>query len=147
MGKDFVSVGALVGIIGAITQDVYGEIVKHLGITDRAFLDFAKVILYYKPQGGTLGFVAGIISHLTFGAILGVLFTYSVRKASNTNPYILGAVLGAAVWFCSLGMGTLYNIPLFKNIPPVPALSIFAGSQVWGFITAFSYRIIAKKSN
>jgi hypothetical protein len=130
MRNDRISAGALAGIIGAVVQNIYGQIVKGLGITDRAFLDFAKIVLFHKPYGGVLGFIAGTLSHLTFGMITGVLFVCLIKRTSSKYLYFKGMGMGMTIWFFSLGMGTLFDLPLFQDIPPVPALTTFAGALI-----------------
>ncbi|PKM81954.1 MAG: hypothetical protein CVU89_06340 [Firmicutes bacterium HGW-Firmicutes-14] len=147
MRSDRISSGALAGIIGAVVQDIYGHTAKTFGITDRIFLDFAKIVLFHKPYGGIFGFIAGILSHLTFGMITGVLFVYLIKRTSSRYLYYKGMGMGMTIWFFSLGVATLYNLPLFKDIPPVPALITFVGALIWGLATAFSLKLIEKKTN
>ncbi|MDT3700099.1 MAG: hypothetical protein RO469_11805 [Thermincola sp.] len=147
MKHDRIMAGAIAGCIGTAAQNIYGQTAKALGITDRAFLDFARIILFHKSYGGVFGFIAGFIAHLTFGMLSGALFAYVIRKSSSTHLYFKGSVMGAAIWFFSLGIGTLYNLPMFVDIPPIPALSIFVGALIWGLVTAFSLKILEKKTN
>lgn len=147
MKHDRIMAGAIAGTIGAAAQNIYGQTAIALGITDRTFLDFARIVLYHKDYGGVLGFIAGIIAHLTFGMLLGALFAYVIRKSSSTHLYLKGAATGAAIWFFSLGVGTLYDLPMFKDIPPLPALSTFIGALIWGLVTSFSLKILEKKTD
>lgn len=139
--------GAIAGCLGAAAQNIYGQTAKALGITDRAFLDFARIVLFHNSYGGVFGFIAGVIAHLTFGMLLGTLFAYVIYKSSNTHLYFKGSAMGAAIWFFSLGVGTLYDLPMFKGIPPIPALSIFVGAIIWGLVTAFSLKILEQKTD
>jgi uncharacterized membrane protein YagU involved in acid resistance len=94
-----------------------------------------------------MGFIAGIISHLVFGMLMGAIFVYLIKKTSSTHLYLKGIGMGITIWFFSFSIATLYNIPLFKDIPPTPALTTFAGSVIWGFVTAFSLKVLEKSSD
>ena len=77
---------------------------------------------------------------------MGVVFVYLIKKTSSTYLYLKGIGLGITIWFFSLGIGTLYRIPLFTDIPPIPALTTFVGALIWGLVTAFSLIMIEKKT-
>jgi len=50
--------------------------------------------------------------------------------------------MGLAIWFFSLAIGTLFKLPLFTEIPPGPALTMFVGALLWGAVTAFSLKLL-----
>ncbi len=147
MKNDRLIAGAIAGVSGSVVQNIYGQVVKGLGITDRAFLDFAEVALLSRTYSGFFGIVAGIISHLVFGMLVGVLFVYLLQKTSSNYLYLKGLGFGIGIWFFSLAIGTMFNFPMFTETPPVPALVMFVGALLWGFVTAFSTKIIEKKTN
>jgi len=70
MKNDRLTAGAISGIIAAIIQNAYGSVAKAVGITDIAFSDFAKAIIFNQSLDGISGFVAGALSHMAFGAML-----------------------------------------------------------------------------
>ncbi|PKM87785.1 MAG: hypothetical protein CVU87_08955 [Firmicutes bacterium HGW-Firmicutes-12] len=48
LSEDRLIGGALAGAVGGIIQNLYGVTVKVLGLTDRAFIDFAVVTATFK---------------------------------------------------------------------------------------------------
>lgn len=146
MKHDRFIAGAVAGVSGSVVQNIYGQVVKGLGITDRAFLDFAEAALFGRIYGGFFGFVAGTISHLVFGMFAGMLFVYLLQKTSSNYLYLKGLGLGVGIWFFSFAIGTMFNFPMFTQTPPIPALVIFAGALLWGIVTAFSIKILETKT-
>ncbi len=147
MKNDRLLTGALAGLIGSVAQNIYGQIAKGLTITDRAFLDFAEVALLNRTYGGFLGIVTGTLSHLVFGILVGVLFAYLLRKTSSNYLYLKGLGMGIAIWFFSLAIGTLFKLPMFTEIPPGPALTMFVGALLWGAVTAFTLKMLERKTD
>ncbi len=147
MKKDRLVAGGLAGAIGAFVQSVYGTITKAIGITDRTFYDFAAIIVAFKEYPGVLGFIVGIIAHLIVGVMLGIIFAYIIMLTSNRYLYIKGLVYGAVTWFLLLGFGTIYKMPMFKDIPPTAALSTFVGSLIYGTVTAYTLKLLEKRTN
>ncbi len=147
MKSDRLIAGAIAGVSASVVQNIYGQVVKGLGITDRAFLDFAEVALLSRTYSGFFGIVAGIISHLAFGMMFGVLFVYLLQITSSNYLYLKGLGFGIGIWFFSLAIGTMFNFPMFTETPPVAALVMFVGALLWGAITAFTTKILENKTD
>jgi len=145
--NDRFTAGAISGIIGAIAQEIYGYIAKASGLTNIAFIDFAEAIIFNAQLKNFIGIIAGIISHLVFGAMLGVLFAYIIYKTSNNYYYFKALGYAAGIWFWSLAFGTMYKINVFNDIQAVPAISVFIGAQVYGLVLAICLKILENKSN
>lgn len=147
MKNDRITGGAIAGIIGAVVQNIYGQIVKGIGLTDVAFVDFAKVIAFGKPVPGTISFISGLLAHLTLGMIFGTLFALIVMKTSSKYFLFKCIGYGAALWFITLGLGSIFKLPLFVGILPVPQLTTFVGAQAFGLATGYSLKIIQDKTS
>lgn len=147
MKNDRITGGAIAGIIGAVAQNLYGRGVKAVGLTDRAFVDFANVIAFGKPNQGFIGAISGTLAHLTLGMILGTLFALIIMKTSS--KYFLFKCLGygAGLWFMTLGLGSIFKLPLFVEIPPIPQLTTFVGAEVYGLVTGYSLKLIQDKTS
>lgn len=144
--KDRLTASALAGLIGALVQDVYDVIILSLKITDRVYTDFGKIIIMFKPYKGLEALIVGILAHFTICIIFGAAFGY-ISKLTSPRFYLLkGASFGAVVWFLLQGIGTLYDLPLFKDVPPRPALSMFIGAIIYGLVVAYTFRYFYKKT-
>ncbi|WP_214659145.1 DUF1440 domain-containing protein [Candidatus Formimonas warabiya] len=144
--KDRLIAGGLAGIAGAIIQITYGIITEALGITDRSFDEFAKVLIMFKPYKGLLASVVGAISHICIGLVFGVIFAYLILITSSRFLMIKGIGYGAVLWMLLLGFGTIFELPDFKDIPPQPALSIFFGAIIYGSITALTLKYLESRT-
>ncbi|MHB9093804.1 MAG: hypothetical protein ACYC21_03960 [Eubacteriales bacterium] len=140
--KDRLTPGALAGIIGASIQTIYALTVKSLRITDRVFTDFGKVLMMTNPYKGTLAFIVGFAAHLFLGALAGVALSYIIKYTSSRFYLLKGLGAGLVIWTFGLGIATLYKLPLFGTIKPVPSIVILIGSLIYGLITAIALKMI-----
>ncbi len=144
--KDRLVAGGLAGIIGAALQQAYGLIAKAIGITDRAFIDFAEILVLSKIFTGPLAFIVSSIAHLIVGLLLGVIFAY-VIKLTSSNYYLLkGLGYGVVWWMLLMGFGTIFRLPVFSPIPPYAALSTLVGAAIYGLATAYTLGLLDKKT-
>lgn len=144
--KDRLISGSLAGAIAGLIQNLFGQTLKALGITDRAFADFAKVLIMYKPYQGTLAIIVGVISHIITGLIFGVIFAYIIQKTSSKYLLTKGIAYGAVLWVLLSGFGTMFKLPMFFDIPPRAALTTFVGALIYGFVTAYALKFIDNRT-
>ncbi len=147
MKSDRLVAGGLAGAVAAFVQYVSCTIAKATGITDRTFKDFAAVIVTFKDYPGILGFIVGFIAHLIVGVMLGIIFVYIIMLTSNRYLYIKGLGYGAVCWFLLSGLGTIFKLPMLKDIPPFAALSTLMGSLIYGAVIAYTLKLLEKKTN
>lgn len=145
--KDRFVAGALAGIIGAIVQDIYAITIKSLGIIDRSYIDFASVMIMSESIDGILGFMVGLLAHVGVGVLFGLGFAYIIKKTSSNYLLFKGIIFGLSLWFLLLGYGTTFKLPMFKNLPPLNALTTFVGAVIYGVVTAYTLRLIDKKTS
>lgn len=147
MKNDRITGGAIAGIIGAVVQNLYGLIVKGVGLTDITFVDFATVIAFGKSTHGIIGSITGLLAHLTLGMIFGTLFALIVMKTSSKYFLLKCIGYGAALWFITLGLGAIFKLPVFTGIPPVSQLTTFVGAIVFGLANGYSLKIIQDRTS
>lgn len=135
--QDRLIAGAIAGSIGSFLQILYGLATKTIGLTDRTFTDFAKIFMMFKNYSGALAFITGFIVQILIGAILGIVFGYLIKITSNRYFFVKGLGLGAVFWLTFGVAGTVFELPLFKNIPPNAALVTLVGSLIYGWTTAY----------
>ncbi|KNZ69426.1 hypothetical protein Tfer_1868 [Thermincola ferriacetica] len=143
--KDRLTAGALAGFIGATIQVIFDITMKMLKITDRTFIDFAKVFVMFKPFKGVTADIVGTIGHLGAGALFGVMLAYIIMLTSHRFYLFKGTGFGFVIWITVNGIGTAINLPLFKEIPPLSALATLAGALIWGLVTAYILKLMDTK--
>ncbi len=147
MNEDRLVAGFISGTIAALIQNIYALIIKALGWTDRAFSDFAGVLIMFKSYPGPLAFIIGVIAHLTFGGTLGYFFALLVKNTSSKYFLLKVIIWGPFLWFAILGIGAIFRLPLFTVIPPVPALTTLIGASIYSFSNGYILRYLEKKTN
>jgi len=126
--------GALAGAVGGIIQNIYGVTVKALGLTDRAFIDFAGVTATFKVHKGILGYLVTSLFHVVFCALLGIIFVYLIKFASSKYYWIKTIGYGLSLWFILLSAGTIFKLPLFKDIPIRATITTLIGALIYAVV-------------
>lgn len=144
--KDRLIAGAIAGLIAAFIQNIYGWITQAVGLTDRSFYQFAEIVLSSRIYPGTLGFITGLIAHLAVGVMLGIIFAYAIYLTSSHYIVLKGFGYGLITWFLLSGFGTIFRLPLFEDIPPGPALVTLIGALLYGFVLAYTLKLIDQKT-
>ncbi|MEL7563829.1 MAG: hypothetical protein AAGU27_02965 [Dehalobacterium sp.] len=142
--QDRLTPGLLAGFIGDIVQQIYFHIAKYLGITDRTYLEYGKVLIMFEQYKGVLPFIVAMTFELIIGGLLGIILSY-VIKYTSSRFYILKAVtIAITAWLFFLSPGTFFNLPLFKNVPPSASIIMLVGSIIWGLVTAIALKKLTK---
>ena len=141
---DFLTPGIVAGIIGAMISGVYEIIIKGLRIASNLFLEFSQVIILFHTKNSIPHSIIGWGIHLIIGSICGVIISYIIKFTSNKYYLFKGTWIGLCAWGFLLSVGTLYKMPNFTKIQPIPALAMVIGSAFWGLSTAYALKIITK---
>lgn len=145
--KDRFIAGAVAGFIGALIQLIYGYGIKTIGLTDYAFHDFGQIFILTLTSSGFLGDLVGVLSQVTNGAIVGIVFAYIISLTSSKYYLIKGLIYGTVLWHLFLGMGTMYKLPGFGVIKADSALATLIGSIIYGISTAYLLKVLDSKTN
>ena len=147
MKKDRLVAGAIAGIVASITCDIVGIISKSLGWTDRAFNDYATIILTYQTYSkeGIFGLILSMIAHGAVCIIFGIIFVYLIMLTSSNYLYMKGLGYSLVIWLLLNSFGTILNLPLFRNMPLNVAYSTLSTALIYGFILCLTLKIIDKK--
>ncbi len=138
--KDRFTPGLMAGIVGDIALQIYFLIVKYLGLTDRTYLEYGKVLIMLKQYRGVLAFIIGMTFEFLIGGLLGVILAYLIKYTSS-RFYILKAIsIGIGSWLFFMAPGTFFDLPLFSHVPPLPAFLMLVGSLLWGVVTAVTLK-------
>ncbi len=76
MKEDRLVAGSVAGTIAILIQTVYALTIKSLGLTDRIYIDFAKVIIISENRPGIGAFFIGLIAQLVIGGMFDVIFAF-----------------------------------------------------------------------
>ncbi len=145
--QDKIIAGSLAGIIGAILQDMYGFLVKVIGLTDRGFIDFARAVILSNINGGALETVLALIAHLIWNSMLAILFTYLIPNTSGSYYYFKALLYGLALWFIIQAIGTLFRLPMFFHIPASAAMLTLLGAVIYSLGIASTLRFLEKRKH
>lgn len=147
MKKDRFVAGGIAGFVASVTCDLVGITYKSLGWTDRAFNDYATIVLTNQVYSnrGFLGLILSIISHGAVCMMLGVVFAYLLKFTSSNYLYLKGLGYSLAIWLLLNTFGTLLELPLFINMPLNVAYSTLSTALIYGLMVSFTLRIIDKR--
>lgn len=148
MKKDRLVAGMIAGSVGSIVTIIMGLIWKSLGLADRAFYDFSTTLFGKSTYAdkGFPGFLMGVITQVAVCVIFGIIFAYIIKATSNRYLYIKGLGFGFIIWMLLSSFGTIYNIPLFADIPLNVAYTTLTTALTYGFIMAWTLKIIDSKT-
>lgn len=144
--KDRLTAGGMAGGLAGLVHDAYGSVMKALGLTDRTFDELSEIVLSSRIYTGALGIIVGILAHLTVSILLGIFFAYIIQISSSRYLILKALAYGLITWFLLSGFGTVFRLPLFKDIPPGPALISLLGALLYGLVLAYTLKFIDKKT-
>lgn len=136
--------GAVAGLIGGILQSCYGYTMKSLHFTDRIFMDYAEVLILGQHKPGA-GIPLGLIAHFTNAIFWGIIFVFIMKLGLKKYYVIKGICLGLIIWVFTLGLATLYEMPLFETIEINVAYVLLFGASFYGLIMSLVYRYFDRK--
>ena len=143
---DSAKIGAISGIIGAITSVPLGLFEKYiLKIVKVSFLDYAAILTVGHEVTDFWHFLIAFIGHIVFGATLGIVFTFFIKKTTDENLLFKGAGFGSIIWLFTDGMGALYKLPLFKIEEPDDCFFILVDALIYGFVMAYTLQKLTQK--
>jgi ABC-type xylose transport system permease subunit len=145
---DTTKLGAISGTIGAVASIIPGLLTRNLfKIAKLNFLDYASVLTLGHKVNDIWHWIIAVIGHLIFGAVLGVIFAYFIKKTSDESLILKGCGFGAAVWLVTLGLGSFFKLPHFKMTAPSDCFFILIDAVCYGVVLAFSYQHISNKNS
>ncbi len=112
---DTTKLEAISGALGAAASIIPGLLTKRvLKIAQLNFLDYAAVLVVGHKVNDIWQWLMAAIGHLIFGAALGVVFAFFIKKTGGVSLLFKGGGFGAFIWLATLGMGTFLNCPILK---------------------------------
>lgn len=143
---DTTKLGAISGAIGAAASIIPGLLTKQvLKIAQLNFLDYAAVLVVGNKVNDIWQWLMAATGHLIFGAALGVVFAFFIKKTGDGSLLFKGSGFGALTWLATLGMGTFFKLPHFKITAPGDSFFILVDAICYGVVLALSYQYIADK--
>ncbi len=148
MEKDRLVAGMLAGFVGSIVTVITGTIFKSIGWADRAFYDFSTTLYANSTYAGKglLGFLMEVITQVAVCVIFGIIFAYIIKATSSRYLYTKGLGYGFVLWMLLSSFGTIYNVPLFTDIPLNVAYTTLFTALAFGFIVARTLKIVDKRT-
>lgn len=148
MEKDRLIAGSIAGVMGSISTIVTGVIFKALGWSDRALFDYSTTLFGKTtyPDKGFLGFLMGVITEVAVCIIYAIIFTYIIKVTSSRYLYLKGLGYGFVLWMLLSSLGTMYDIPLFNDIPLDAAYTTLVSALSYGFVLAWVLKIMESRT-
>jgi hypothetical protein len=142
--KDNIVNGAIIGTAGAAIQDLYSCAMKALGYRGLIYIDYGRALLFTDLHPGTLNFGLGLIAHLIWDIIIGVIFVCLIQGSSKYYLYLKGIIYGSMVWFIIQTSETLLRMPVIHEYYPGSEPYILIGSLLYGLVVAYTFKLLAK---
>jgi len=144
--NDRMIAGAISGMLASVIQEIYANTTTVLGFSNRDFGDYAGVLVMSQNYQGLLAHVIQLLAHISVGALFGIIFAALFRYATSNYWWLKGIIYGSVLWVLLTGIGTLFKMPMWINIPPRAALDLYLGSVVFGFSTAYILKYLDEKT-
>ncbi|MGI6066631.1 MAG: hypothetical protein ACOYI2_09115 [Bacillota bacterium] len=142
MIRDKLVTGAVIGTAAFIIQNLYALGAKAFNIPTLTYVDYGRILLLSKVMKGTIAVIIGLIGHLIWEIILGVIFVYIILNTSRRYSFLKGIIFGASVWFFINLAATLFSIPVIAHVSPTTVTFFLIGSIIFGFTIAFTLNIL-----
>ncbi|MBU7005227.1 hypothetical protein [Phosphitispora fastidiosa] len=142
MIKDRLINGAIAGAAGAVVQNLYAAAARLFGYTGPGYITYGKIVLAIEDNGGLLSNSLGLVSHLVWDIIVGILFAYII--SSTTSRYYIwkGMLYGAAVWYLIKAGATIFKIPIIMGFYPETVVFFFIGALIYGLVVSYSLKVL-----
>lgn len=145
---DRVVLGAIAGIVGVLTRDIYSFFAKAIGLAKFTVWNIAAALFMRMDQVKTpVGNIVGILADTVMGAIIGVLFVYFLKCTNTKNIILKGWGIGLAAWLLLFGV-IYHTLPFGVEAAPKDALSnlsAFLGHSILGFGLGITADLLLKK--
>ena len=145
---DRVVLGAIAGIAGILTRDIYSFFAKIIGLAKFTVWNIAAALFMKMDQVKTpVGNIVGILADTVMGALIGVLFVYFLKYTNTKNIILKGWGMGLAAWLLLFGV-IYHTLPFGVIAAPKDALSnlsAFIGHSILGFSMGVASNLLLKK--
>ena len=129
--------GLLAGLAGGVAAMFVNLLVILLfKIKILRYIDFAGVMAFGKMPHGFWENAFALVVYCGFASTLGIFFRYLLPCLSENWLYLKGMHFGAAVWFSSYAITTLYQSPHFVSISLASAFTNFCAALAYGLVMA-----------
>lgn len=132
--RDRFTKGLVAGIAGGIVMSAVDLIFTALGWVKSSYYDWGLSLIRGSTAETIFEAAIGVVIHLIFAAILGIVFAYMVLLISSRNYLIKGWFYGFFVWF---SVHVIVNLFTFQPLRPIPISQILAD-----FLTASIFGIV-----
>ena len=134
--------GAVAGIVMELVNlPIY--YMEHLKIRP---IDFAYMVVTHQEATNFMEIMAGLINHLLFASISGIILSYILISTNYRYPIIKGISLGLGTNIILLALGSFFNIEPVINISPTNILLLdLSAALPFGLTLGFILNLLHKK--
>ncbi len=142
MIKDRMLYGAIAGTAGAIVQNLYAFAATLFGYKGPQYISYGKIVLAIHDYQGLLSNLMGLLGHLVWDIMLGVIFAYIISYTSSRYYALKGLLYGAVVWYLIKASATMFKIPVIMGVHPETVAFFFIGALLFGIVISYSLKIL-----
>lgn len=142
MVNDRMTRGIIAGAVGAVVQNVYIFAAQMTGFTRTNYEDYSEMLFFSKLQPGFFPTFFGLIGHLIWDVLLGIIFVYGIKYTSSRFYILKGIVYGAFIWWVVNVIYRLFRIPIFSNLPYREQGVYLIGALLFGLVLAYTLKVL-----
>lgn len=110
--------GGLAGAIAGSVMEIINLPFYYLKILKIRPIDFSYMVVTHKKAQTLLEMIVGLINHLLFASLSGIILSLVLLKTNYQSPILKGISLGLGTNIILLALGSFFNIAPVINITP-----------------------------
>ena len=134
--SDKIMAGSIAGITGGIIMEITNNILYYLNYLNLRALDFAIILSKRHIAEDLAGIISGLLTHLLFAAITGVVLTYILAYTDHQFYLLKGASIGFGTNFIFWIAASLFDLTKIIEAPITTMLLLYSTAVIHGIITA-----------
>lgn len=126
--------GIIAGIFALIIDLFFVDVLKFGKLR---FWDFSSILLFGNKPQSFWQTLLGILGHIGFSGIGGVIYAYLIRLITSKYLYIKGIVFGLSIWFSAYTTTYMLKVPYLKDISFETSVADYISSLFYGLILTY----------
>ncbi|MCW3488519.1 DUF1440 domain-containing protein [Dethiobacter alkaliphilus] len=143
--KDKLARGLVAGIAAGVVMSMADLILTGFGWVKFPYYDWGLSLISGSVAETFPEIAIGLVIHLMFAGVLGVIFSYAIQLIPSTNSLLRGWLYGVVVWFAVHVIVNLFGFQPLKPIPMSQLLSDFLTASVFGLVLAATNNRLSPK--
>lgn len=138
--------GGFAGAVAGIVMEIINCPIYYLKYLKIRPIDFSYMVVTHQPAKSFIEIMAGLINHLLFASISGIILSYILMFTKYRYPIIKGIGLGLGTNIILLALGSFFNIDPVLKISPINILLLdLSAALPFGLTLGFILKVLHKK--